>query len=225
MKVNMVEAMFVNSWIRRFMQKYLEVPLFTKIGGLPKTKRVAEIGCGSGYGLRLLLDFYKPNVVHGFDIDEKMLNRASSFLAKEIMEHRVFLHNEDDSLSQLKSNTFSTVFFFGSLHHIPKWRLALNAASESVEEGGKMYLWEFYRPLTMNWFVKLFVHHPAEAAFSHSELGDELIKNKMDVIGQFNFLGLAGMYVVEKNTGKSPRSENLNSASSFTHNVNTRAKA
>ncbi|PPR13682.1 MAG: hypothetical protein CFH43_01090, partial [Proteobacteria bacterium] len=84
MKVNMVEAMFVNSWIRRFMQKYLEVPLLTKIGGLPKTKCVAEIGCGSGYGLRLLLDFYKPNVVHGFDIDEKMLNRASSFLAKEI---------------------------------------------------------------------------------------------------------------------------------------------
>lgn len=208
MKVNMLEAMFVNSWFRRLMQKYFEVPLFNKIGGMPKTKRVAEIGCGSGYGLRLLLDFYKPNVVHGFDIDERMLNRASSYLAKEIMEHRVFLHNEDDSLSQLKSNKFSTVFFFGSLHHIPKWRAALKVASDSIEEGGKIYLWEFYRPLTMNWFVKLFIHHPPEAAFTHAELGEEVIKNNLVTIGQINFLGMAGMYVAEKAVNPHERIDN-----------------
>ena len=212
MKVNKLESMVVNSPIRRFFQKHFEMPMLIKLGGVPKTGRVAEIGCGSGYGLRLLLDVFKPRVVHGFDIDEKMLNKASSFLAKEIMDHKVFLHNEDDKLSQLKNNEFSTIFFFGSLHHIPGWRHALKTAYDSLENGGKIYLWEFYRPLTMNRFVKLFVDHPVEAAFSHEELKDELMKYNLTILGEKNMLGMAGMYVVEKARDVAP---NLNEASSF----------
>lgn len=172
--------------------------MLMRLGGMPKTNRIAEIGCGSGYGVKLLLDSFKPKVVHGFDIDEVMLNRASSYLAKEIMEHRVFLHNEDDHLSEIQKNEFSSIFFFGALHHIPKWREALKISYKSLESGGKIYLWEFYRPLTMNFFVKLFVKHPPEAAFSHKELKQELKNNHLNILGEKNFLGLAGMFAVEK---------------------------
>lgn len=199
MKVNAFESMIVNSPIRRFFQRRFEMPMLIRLGGLPKTKCVAEIGCGSGYGLRLILDSFKPKVLHGFDIDEKMLNRANLYLAKEIREQHVFLHKEDDNLSQLQKNKFSSMFFFGALHHIPKWREALKISCGSLESDGKIYLWEFYGRLTMNPFVCLFIKHPPEAAFSHEELREELEKNQLTILGEKKFLGLAGMFAVEKN--------------------------
>lgn len=212
MQVNVLESIFVNSPVRRYMQRKFEVPMLMKLGGIPKTGRIAEVGCGSGYGLRLLLDVFNPKVIHGFDIDDKMLNKASAYLAKEIMDHRVFLHNEDDNLSQIRQNKYGTIFFFGSLHHIPRWRDALNAAYESLDDGGKIYLWEFYRCFTMNPFVKFFLDHPAEAAFSHAELKKELSKYGCNIIGEKNFFNLAGMIVIEK--GKH-NLQNLNDKKSF----------
>lgn len=212
MKINFAEALFVNSPVRRFFQRKYEIPMLMKIGGEPKKGPVAEIGCGSGYGLKLILDIFKPQSLHGFDIDESMLNKASSYLAKDIMAHRVFLHNEDDNLSQLQKKKFSTIFFFGSLHHIPRWRDALKAAYEGLEEGGKIYLYEFYRPLTMNFLARLIADHPREAAFSHEELEREVLKHGLSIIGQKSFFGLAGMIVAEKSFYQKT---NLNDANSF----------
>ncbi|MFT7433384.1 MAG: SAM-dependent methyltransferase [Alphaproteobacteria bacterium] len=198
MKVNTLERLFVNSPIRRFFQKHWEVPALIKLGGKPNNGSVAEIGCGSGYGVKLIHEQFHPSVIHAFEIDEIMLKKASSLLAKEIMAHKVFLHEENDDMHELVKNSYANIFFFGSLHHIPGWQKALKASIQSLDKGGKIYLGEYYKPLITNAFFNKIFHHKAEAAFTHDELLAELENNDCKIIGEKNLFNLAGLMVVEK---------------------------
>tara|TARA_R110000868_G_scaffold190862_1_gene434753 strand:- start:54801 stop:55412 length:612 start_codon:yes stop_codon:yes gene_type:complete len=198
MKINNFERFFVNSPVRRFVQKYWEVPTLIRLGGYPCKGSIAEIGFGSGYGLKLIREKFQARVVHGFEIDETTIKKASSFLAKEIMAKEIQLHEDDDELTMLRKNSYGSIFFFGSLHHIPKWQQAVHAAVASLNEGGKIYFWEFYKPCIDNYVVKKFLDHPHETSFTHEELKAELEKADCKIIGEKNILNLAGMLVVER---------------------------
>lgn len=205
MKVNKLESLYVNSLLRRFIQKYWEMPTLLKLGGDVNIGPIAEIGCGSGYGLKLISQQMNGFPVHGYEIDEAMLRNACSYLANDILDRKIFIHAEDDNLTELQKSHFSSIFSFGALHHIPYWQKALSRTINALDENGKIYLWEFYRPFTMNKYVKKFLYHPEEAAFTHGELLAELNKHGCKVLGEKNFMNMAGMVVVQKQPKPEPR--------------------
>jgi len=63
MLMNRAETALINSPPRRWLQRWYEVPLLRRLGGpLSAGARVLEIGCGPGYGTRLILDRF--NAAH-----------------------------------------------------------------------------------------------------------------------------------------------------------------
>jgi len=54
MKLGNRELATVNSRAFKLFQKYLELPIFTKLGLKVKDRHILEIGCGSGHMAMLL---------------------------------------------------------------------------------------------------------------------------------------------------------------------------
>ena len=64
MLMNRIEKAAVNSPARRALQRFYEVPALLRLAGrpLPEGGRAVEIGCGSGYGTRMILDRFQAVV-------------------------------------------------------------------------------------------------------------------------------------------------------------------
>ncbi|MFE1310516.1 hypothetical protein [Streptomyces sp. NPDC058755] len=56
MLMDKVESALVDSGPRRVLQRFYEAPLLTRLDGRIPGGPALEIGCGSGYGIRLILD-------------------------------------------------------------------------------------------------------------------------------------------------------------------------
>ncbi|WP_327582343.1 class I SAM-dependent methyltransferase [Nonomuraea sp. NBC_00507] len=82
MLMNQVETLMVNNPIRRALQRWYETPLLIRLGGRTPGGRVAEIGCGSGYGTKLILDQFGAAHVDAVDLDPAMIRRARQRLVR-----------------------------------------------------------------------------------------------------------------------------------------------
>jgi len=76
MKLNPFEFLIVNNPIRRFIQSQIEVKGFLGVPNYVKNGKVLEIGCGSGYGVKLINKYFHPKEIYGIDMDEKMIKLA-----------------------------------------------------------------------------------------------------------------------------------------------------
>ena len=72
MRMNGTETALVNSPPRRLLQRY-EAGRLIAMGGRTPGARVAELGCGSGYGTKLILDVFGAAQVDAVDLDPAML--------------------------------------------------------------------------------------------------------------------------------------------------------
>ncbi|HEY5842882.1 MAG TPA: methyltransferase domain-containing protein [Mycobacterium sp.] len=79
--MNRIETALVNSPPRRWLQRY-EAHLMVRLGGRTPGARTAEIGCGSGYGTKLILDRFGAAGVHAVDLDPAMITRATRRLRR-----------------------------------------------------------------------------------------------------------------------------------------------
>ncbi|SDT91902.1 Methyltransferase domain-containing protein [Gordonia westfalica] len=127
MLMNRVETVLVNSPPRRWLQRY-EARVLTALGGRTPGAHVAELGCGSGYGTRLILDEFGAARVDAVDLDPAMISRARHRLRR----HTGRAHLARGSATDLRSafhdvgggqnGTYDAVFDFAIIHHIPNWR-------------------------------------------------------------------------------------------------------
>ena len=52
-------------------------PTLRRLGGpLPAGSRAVEIGCGSGHGTKLILDYFGASHVDAVDLDPQMIGKA-----------------------------------------------------------------------------------------------------------------------------------------------------
>lgn len=198
MRNSLVTPIASDSIFRKFFQKYLELPALLRLGGAINNGPVAQIGCGNGYALKLISEKCKTRYpLHGYENREEMLRNATNLLAHEIMDGKVYLHFEDEEFSEMQKGRFASIFSFGALNHVLGWRETLGKAIKSLDDEGKIYMWEFYRP---NNFLRYFFKGLADSNFSHEELLGEILKNKCKVLGEKNFMNMAGVVVIEKMT-------------------------
>lgn len=164
MLMNQLETLAVNNPARRALQRHLEVPTLRRLGGRTPGAHVLEIGAGSGYGTRLILDQFGAASVTAIDLDPAMVTRARSRLRRYGTAARVEQGSADDL--HAPDGTYDAVFDFAIIHHVRNWRDALAEVARVLRPGGKFYFVEVTATaLARPTYRKLF-DHPTHDRFT-----------------------------------------------------------
>jgi ubiquinone/menaquinone biosynthesis C-methylase UbiE len=163
-RLNDRELAAMDSRLRRFSQRMVELPLFARMldraGIQLDGARLLEIGCGNGYGLSLLAERFRPSRLAGIDLMPEQIERARQRLP-DLAEVAV----GDATRLEFAAESFDAVFVFGILHHIPAWRTALAEIARVLRPGGVLLIEELhgdYIAVQDRWIGTA---HPREAAF------------------------------------------------------------
>lgn len=170
--MNRVETALMNNPVRRAIQRRVEVPLLRRLGGVMAGGRALELGCGQGFGLRLILDQFGADEVLGIDVDPHMLRLAGRRSAG--CGPRVVLCRASASELPVASSSVDAVFDFGILHHVEDWRAAVAQVARVLRLGGRFYFEEVTAQALARPSYRRFLEHPADDRFSDTALVDEL---------------------------------------------------
>ncbi len=180
MKMNEVEFWLMNSPIRAAIQRryeaaWLERLAFESVRG----GRVLEVGCGRGVGVEIIVDRFAAARVDAFDLDERMVKRAS-------VRHRGRGRTVEfwvGSVTEIPAadSVYDAVFDFGIIHHVPHWRAALDEIARVLKPGGQLFFEEVLRDALDRPSCRRFLDHPADDRFDSSTLIDEVEKRGIRV--------------------------------------------
>ena len=115
MKLNRVERWFVNSPMRRAMQA-LVVRWFRGIRPLPVGVDILEIGCGSGFGARMIAAQFAPRRLFLSDLDSRMVALARQAILGEAAARTGFCVADAEALP-FRSRAADAVFGFAHPLH------------------------------------------------------------------------------------------------------------
>jgi SAM-dependent methyltransferase len=147
----------MNTGLRRDSQRRLEWPLFRRLGAEEacRGRDVVEMGCGSGYGARLVSGA-APRSYAGFDLMPEQIALAQG---RGLAAAR-FLVADATRVAALGEACADVVLIFGILHHIPGWPRALAEAARLLRPGGRLFVEEPDAPLLALWDRALNWGHP-----------------------------------------------------------------
>jgi len=114
---------------RDWRQQYLEIPLMLWALGIPRYRRVLEIGCGRGNALPVLARRLWPSRLAGVDIAFSFLSEARERVVQEgVMADLVWADARD---LPFPDQSFDIVIDFGTCFHISQ-------AAEAVAQVGRV---------------------------------------------------------------------------------------
>jgi ubiquinone/menaquinone biosynthesis C-methylase UbiE len=71
MLMNSLEFTLMDNPVKGVVHEFIEMNHIRRLSQLPKGKKVLEIGCGNGYGTKLINKYFQPNHITAIDLDEK----------------------------------------------------------------------------------------------------------------------------------------------------------
>ncbi len=143
---------FANVERRNLTQELIEVPAMIRLLGLPRYRRMLEIGCGRGIALPPLASICQPSRLTGLDIDPELTGFAKErMLARGIAADLV---TGDVRNMPFPDSSFDVVIDFGTCYHIAYPEQALLEISRVLFPGG---IFVFETPLSQ------FFAHPVRA--------------------------------------------------------------
>lgn len=183
MLMNRIETAVVNNPVRRALQKFYEARVLARLGGRTPGARVAEIGCGSGYGTQLALDQFGAARVDAVDLDPAMIERARRRLRRYGGRVQLAQGSATDLKTPLGAGAgvYDAVFDFGIIHHIPNWRDALTEIARVLRPGGRFYFEEVTATALARPTYRALFDHPTEDRFSAGEFLAELPHHGLQV--------------------------------------------
>lgn len=183
MRMGRVETPLVNSPARRGMQRFSEVRLLARLGGRTPGARAVEIGCGSGYGSKLILDQFGAARVDAVDLDPAMVRRAKRRLARYSGRVRLAWGSATARRTALGADdgAYSAAFDFATIHHIPDWPAALAEVARVLAPGGRFCLVEVTATALARPTYRWLSDHPTEDRFTAGELLAELPRHGLHV--------------------------------------------
>ena len=183
MLMNRIETAVVNNPARRAVQRLYETRLLTGLGGRTPGARAVEIGCGSGYGTKLILDQFGAAHVDAVDLDPKMLARARRRLVRYGDRVRLAQGSATDLRGAVDAGDdgYDAVFDFGIIHHIPDWRAAIAEVARVLRPDGKFYFEEVTAAALARPSYRALFDHPTADRFSAGEFLAELARHGLRV--------------------------------------------
>lgn len=172
MLMNRMETALVNSPPRRALQRFYEVRLLIELGGRTPGAAAAEIGGGSGYGTKLILDRFGAASVDAVDLDPKMILRAGRRLARYGPDVRLAQGSATDLAGAFSSfgggatASYDAVFDFAIIHHIPDWQAAVAEVARVLQPGGRFFFDEVTATALARPSYRLLFDHPTENRFT-----------------------------------------------------------
>jgi ubiquinone/menaquinone biosynthesis C-methylase UbiE len=109
----------------------------------PETRRVLDLGCGSGEWLIRLLTRYPTLEAVGVDVSAAALSRAADSVQTLGVRDRLTLHNAEAHQFQ-DAETFDLVLCVAATHAFGGLQPTLNAASRHLAGNGRVLLGEGY---------------------------------------------------------------------------------
>lgn len=125
---------FPNVARRNLTQELLEVPALIKVMGIPKGRRILEVGCGRGVALPPLDKLCFPTALVGLDIDPVALAGAVEHVSQRDVNARLVLG--DVRALPFADNEFDVVIDFGTCYHISHPDQALDEITRILAPDG-----------------------------------------------------------------------------------------
>ena len=135
---------------------------------MPQGGRFLEIGCGNGFGARLVCLHFYPERVDALDIDPLMIEFAVRKFSRVTNDRAAFFVADAQHLPYGDSS-FDAVFNFGIIHHLEQWDLGIKEISRVLKEGGGFYFEEIYPSLYANPLFRHLLAHPRQNRFYSGE--------------------------------------------------------
>ncbi len=187
----------MNNPLRGLLQEIVEIPRMKKIVDVPIHSKVLEIGCGVGRGIQLIQKQFLPSEVTGVDLDLKMIELAN----QQNYDGKVDLLVADVTKLPFRDNSFDAIFNFGSIHHVPDWKKAIQQIVRVVKPGGLLVLEDlsvetFNSPLGK--LARKFLVHPYSQMYEQNEFIQNLRKFGTEILSKKTYtnLGLIRYFVV-----------------------------
>jgi ubiquinone/menaquinone biosynthesis C-methylase UbiE len=194
MKLNQIERWVVNNPVRALIQSQVVAWMKRAAPDLRPGSVLLEAGCGRGTGAALLRRTFQPAMLHGMDLDPRMVSQANS--ARHGNSQHTLFYVGDLIRLPYASASLDAVFGFGVLHHMPDWQGSLLEIARVLKPGGFYFLEEFYPPLYANILTKVLLTHPRTNRFYSHDL--KALLNAVGLplraeaeIRQWGILGLA----------------------------------
>lgn len=168
MILNKFEFVSMNNPLRAFVQEYIEIKQLRRLSQLPSGIKVLEIGCGNGWGTKLIKKYFNPSEIYAIDLDPKMINIAK----KSNKDNKIYFSVADATKLPFKDNSFDAIFDFGIIHHIPDWKKCLIDLRRVLKSGGQLLIEDLSIETFETPFGKLMrkvLAHPYGAMYKRSE--------------------------------------------------------
>ncbi|WP_078592109.1 class I SAM-dependent methyltransferase [Streptomyces megasporus] len=189
MLMNRIEKAVVDSPARRALQRFYEVPALLRLAGgpLPSGSRAVEIGCGSGYGTRMILDRFGAARVDAVDLDPGMVARARRRLADRPGRVRLEVGDATDlrTVFGAEDGMYDAAFDFAIIHHIPDWRAAVAETARILKPGGVFVFEEVTAHALARPSYRILFDHPEHDRFTAGDFLAELPRHGLKVTGAF----------------------------------------
>lgn len=133
MKLNKLEFLAMNNPIRAFIQEKYELKILYEMTSIKNIQTALEIGCGNGYGTKLIKKYFSPTKIIGIDLDERMIRIATKHNKDLSISYEVM----DASNLDFPEKYFDAIFDFGIIHHIPNWKDSLKEVKRVLKPKGE----------------------------------------------------------------------------------------
>lgn len=170
--MRLIDAEFhaMNSPTRRMLHRWVEFPLLKLLGVKVRGQDVLEIGCGTSFGAKLLMQL-EPSSYVGIDLMPEMIELARR---QPDLAGAEFLVMDAADMSTFPDGSKDLIIVFDMLHHVPKWRDVLRECHRVLKDGGRMFLEEVDSTAVRVWDALFHWDHPKAALFKRKELEGHL---------------------------------------------------